>query len=91
MPRTSVNYPDGVTLSATILGCGLMVAALVMMCVWATSTNIDKGYLGGLNWRDKAPFFLSDPVCRHHNTICIICDRFSTGIPFSCSPALCVQ
>lgn len=53
MNTASVSYPANVNLAATLLGCGLMIAALVMMCVWATSRNTDQGYLGGMNWNDK--------------------------------------
>jgi hypothetical protein len=38
---------------ASFIGMIMMIVALIMVCVWATKGDQEKGYLGGLNWNDK--------------------------------------
>lgn len=36
-----------------LAGMAMLTAALIMVCIWAASSDQDNGYLGGLNWSDK--------------------------------------
>lgn len=51
-PQDHIHKPQVNQIFVT-LGCIMMAIALAMVSVWASKSETEEGYLGGLNWNDK--------------------------------------